>query len=160
MVVSYRMGYFSQARWLLLEIVLFPLNNTALCIKYLVVKKVIIDGCPLLFSNELDTKLLGFLQMAWILKFNDYSMLPLVSVSSVVVFEIVFSCPIVPTDLLEFKVIFCDEIPGWFYSEWIHAIFQDIRGLWGWRYSLILMGIREQPLKTEAYYIPIFLIVI
>ena len=44
-------------------------------------------------------------------------MLPLTSVSNLVVFEIGFSCPIVPTDLLEFKVIFCDETLGWSYSE-------------------------------------------
>ena len=44
-------------------------------------------------------------------------MLPLSSVSNLVVFEIGFSCPIVPTDLLDFKVIVSCEIPGWFYSE-------------------------------------------
>ena len=58
-------------------------------------------------------------------------MLPLVSVSNLVVFEIVFSCPIVPTDLLEFKVIFAMKFLVDFILNWIHVIFQDIRGLWG-----------------------------
>ena len=64
MAVSYRMGYFSQAVRLLLEIVLFPLNNTALCIKYLVGKQLIIDRFPPRFSKDLNIKFLGFPQMA------------------------------------------------------------------------------------------------
>ena len=45
----------------------------------------------------------------------------------------------------------------------IHVIFQDIRGFMGgggWRYPLILMGIREWSLRREGYYIPIFIFVI
>ena len=64
------------------------------------------------FFKRIKHYIIPFSSDGRILTFNDYSMLPLASVSNMVVIEIVFSFPIVPTYLLEFKVIFCDETPG------------------------------------------------
>ena len=62
--VSCWVWVFSQAKWLLFEIVLDLLNTTGLWIKYLVVKRFILKGCFLCFWVEVNSVLLLYYQIA------------------------------------------------------------------------------------------------